>query len=191
MKRPSRVSRDWDQTLARVSGGDRTAFLELARLLTGFLASWRAYDFRDEWDDLVQEVILTGIEAHRTNRIRKRGAALGYLRSAARFKFVDWLRRQRTESLPDEGGRPLETVCCPPLETPAEGGFQIWDRVRELPPKVQRAILLVYVEELTYEEASARSGIPLGSLKRYLRDGLATLRESLADFCAPVGPNPT
>jgi len=32
----------------------------------------------------------------------------------------------------------------------------------------------------TYPEAAASTGIPLGSLKRHLRDGLAALRTALA-----------
>jgi len=42
----------------------------------------------------------------------------------------------------------------------------------------------VYLEDQTYEEAVATTGIPLGSLKRYLRLGLAQLRAQLASGCA-------
>jgi RNA polymerase sigma-70 factor (ECF subfamily) len=182
--------RNWGNVLERLSGGDRTAFVETSRLITGFLARWRAYDFRDEWDDLVQEVILAAVEAHRRRTLRSPQAALGYLRTTARFKFVDWLRRRRGEPLPDERGEAESPLRWPPHEAPPEGGFQIWDRLRELPPTHQKAIVLVYVEGRTYDEAAAESGIPLGSLKRYLREGLAALRESLADFVGVGGPIP-
>lgn len=181
--------RDWSEALERLSRGDRLAFAELARLVTGFLAGWRAYDFRDEWDDLVQEVILAGVEAHRARKLRQPAATLGYLRTTARFKFVDWLRRRRPEPLVSEDGEERVAVAWPPQEGP-EGGFQIWDHVRRLPETQQRAVMLVYVEGMTYEEASEASGMPLGSLKRYLRDGLAALRVSLADFVDIVGPIP-
>jgi hypothetical protein len=46
----------------------------------------------------------------------------------------------------------------------------------------------VYVAGHTYSEAAAATGIPLGSLKRYLRDGLNTLRAELADFCEKRDP---
>ena len=43
-------------------------------------------------------------------------------------------------------------------------------------------MIAVYVEGRTYEEAAQATGIPLGSFKRYLRDGLAQLREELSDL---------
>jgi DNA-directed RNA polymerase specialized sigma24 family protein len=42
-------------------------------------------------------------------------------------------------------------------------------------------VTAVYVGGMTYEEAARATGIPLGTLKRYLRDGLAQLREELGD----------
>ena len=47
----------------RLVRGESAAFLAVARLITSFLRQWRAYDFRDEWDDLIQEVVLAAVEA--------------------------------------------------------------------------------------------------------------------------------
>ncbi|MGI9431981.1 MAG: RNA polymerase sigma factor [Myxococcota bacterium] len=184
----AREQKDWAGALERLSRGDRVAFLEVSRLLTGFLAGWRAYDFRDEWDDLVQDVILAAVQAHRQKKLRKPGAAVGYLRTTARYKFVDWLRRRRMEPLETEDGDERPALQWPPPDEASGSGFQIWDRVRKLPERQQQAVMLVYVEGRTYDEASEKSGIPLGSLKRYLRDGVAALRESLSDFVDLAGP---
>jgi RNA polymerase sigma-70 factor (ECF subfamily) len=184
----AREQRDWADALERLSRGERVAFLEVSRLITGFLAGWRAYDFRDEWDDLVQDVILAAVQAHRGRKLRKPGAAVGYLRTTARYKFVDWLRRRRLEPLETEEGDESPALRWPPEEDGPEGGFQIWDRVRRLPEKQQQAVMLVYVEGRTYHEAVEQSGIPLGSLKRYLREGIVALRESLSDFVDFSGP---
>ena len=54
---------DWAQVLERLLDGDRLALLQLTRLLNSFLGRWNAYDFRDEWDDLIQEVILAAATA--------------------------------------------------------------------------------------------------------------------------------
>jgi hypothetical protein len=66
--------------------------------------------------------------------------------------------------------------------------------VRELPEKHQTALMLVYVEGCTYDEAAEKSGIPLGSLKRYLREGLEALRRALSggasDPVSDAGPTP-
>jgi RNA polymerase sigma-70 factor (ECF subfamily) len=135
----------------------------------------------------VQEVIVAAVEAQRARRLRDPAAVVGYLRTTARFKFVDRLRRRPTETLEAEQAAEGGALHWPPPDAPAREGFQIWDRVRELPEKQRAALLLVYVEGRTYEEAAERSGIPLGSLKRYLREGLAALREKLSDF-VPAGP---
>ena len=97
--------RDWPEVMDRLVRGDGAAFLEVSRLITGFLVQWRAYDFRDEWDDLIQEVVLAAIEATRARRLRKPGAIVGYLRTATRYKFVDCLRRRRGEPLERGRGR--------------------------------------------------------------------------------------
>jgi DNA-directed RNA polymerase specialized sigma24 family protein len=51
--------------------------------------------------------------------------------------------------------------------------------LQNLPAEHRRAVQAVYVEGRTYEEAVVVTAIPLGSLKRYLRLGLARLREQL------------
>jgi DNA-directed RNA polymerase specialized sigma24 family protein len=181
-------ARDWSRILARIRAGDRVAFLETARLITGLLAEGRAYDFRDEWDDGVQAVVLAGLEARSAQRLRAPGAALAYLRSAARVELVGWLSRRRPARSPERGAG-AEILAWPPAEWPSPEGLRIWDRVRRLPRDVERALMLVYVEDLTDEEAADRGGVPLESIRRDLRDGLAMLREALADFWTPEAPD--
>jgi RNA polymerase sigma-70 factor (ECF subfamily) len=191
MPRAPGAPADWAAVLDRLVGGDRLAFLELSRLVTGFLARWRAYDFRDEWDDIVQEVILAAVEAVRGRRLRQPAAVLGYLRTATRYKFVDWLRRRRGTSLETErDGRPTELSW--PLDKPGDAGeperLDLWEAVKRLPERHRKALIAVYVEGRTYEEAAEATEIPLGSLKRYLREGLATLRDHLEP--RPRGTDP-
>jgi RNA polymerase sigma-70 factor (ECF subfamily) len=181
--------------LDRLVGGDRLAFVELSRLVTGFLVRWRAYDFRDEWDDLVQEVILAAVEAARSRRLRQPAAVLGYLRTATRYKFVDWLRRRRGESLElEREGRPTELSWPFERDAPDRGEperIDLWEAVKRLPENQQKALLCVYVEGRTYDEAALETGIPLGSLKRYLREGLVALRRELEPCPAGIDPLPT
>ena len=174
----------------RLVRGDRAAFLEVSRLITGFLVQWRAYDFRDEWDDLIQEVVLAAIEATRAQRLRKPGAIVGYLRTATRYKFVDCLRRRRGEPLEQEGEERPADLRWPPTPQSDPGSFEIWDQVDKLPENQRKSIVSVYVRGNTYNEAAAATGIPLGSLKRHLREGLATLRAELADFREKRDPVP-
>ena len=55
-----------------------------------------------------------------------------------------------------------------------------------LTEKQQKALVAVYVEGKTYNEAARDTGIPLGSLKRYLRDGLAALHAQLSERHAGI-----
>ena len=56
------------------------------------------------------------------------------------------------------------------------------DAILKLPEKQRLAVLSVYLERRTYDEAARHTEIPLGSLKRYLRDGLATLQAELSEL---------
>jgi RNA polymerase sigma-70 factor (ECF subfamily) len=175
-----RPDADWQAVVERLLQDDEHAFLVLARLVNGFLARWRAYDFASEWDDLIQEVVLATSVAVRERRLHDAGALPGFVRSVTRHKFVDHLRARlrlgRDAVLPwderiDAGA--LDEHPSPELRADLETALD------ELPQKKRDAICAVYLEGKTYEQVSREAGIPLGTLKRYLRDGLAQLRERL------------
>jgi RNA polymerase sigma-70 factor (ECF subfamily) len=167
---------------ARLLTGDRLAFLELNRLVTGFLQQLRAYDFRDEWDDLRQEVALSVIENARAGRLRDPEAFVGYVRIITRNKFVDRLkrrlRRHEKETLPwdDEAER---LIRAPGAHPDGALGADLRAALGDLCEDERRAVEGVYAEGRTYQEVADRTGIPLGTLKRRLRDGLRKLRERL------------
>jgi len=177
---------DWYAVLEALQAGDSLALARLTRLVNGFLARWNAYDFRSDWDDLLQEVIIAAALALREGRIRDRRAVVGYLRTTARFKFVDRLRVhmrvKEDQTLPWEdvvGSDELSTSSTMAPEGLSQDVRQAVDRLSE---KRRVAVLGVYLEGKTYNAVSEETGIPLGSLKRYLREGLEQLREQLSDF---------
>jgi RNA polymerase sigma-70 factor (ECF subfamily) len=173
---------DWAAVLERLLEGDRLALAQLSRLVNSCLSRWNAYDFRDEWDDLIQEVLVATATAWREGRIRERQALVGFVSSTARFKFVDRLRSHLR--LREDETLPWQAVVEGPLEpssaeAPPELRRDLRDALARLPEKERRAVTAVHVEGQTYEEAATTTGIPLGSLKRHLRDGLARLRVEL------------
>ena len=176
-----RREEDWAAVVERLWAGDRAALLQLTRLINSFLARWNAYDFRDDWEDLIQEVVLATATALREGKIREREAVFGYLRTTARFKFVDRLKRHlRTnedEILPWEG----ELESLGPAGEDADPVLRndLSQALAALPEKQRAAVLAVHVRGQTYDEAAAETAIPLGSLKRDLREGLAVLRAAL------------
>lgn len=182
------TTEDWNALLERLLEGDRVAFAKFSRLVSGFLIQLRAYDFEEEWDDLRQEVLLSVIANARAGRLRDPQAFVGYVKIITRNKFADRLKRrlrfQEKESLPwtDEAVRSIRGEPAAPQAT--ESG-DLWRAVGELPDEQQRIVEGVYVEGKTYREVSRDTGMPLGTLKRKLTQGLATLRgrlqESLED----------
>ncbi len=172
---------EWIRVLDRLLDGDRHAFLEVNRLVTGYLQQLRAWDFRDEWDDLRQEVLLSIVANARAGRLRDPQTFLAFVRTLTRNKFIDRLkqrlRHKEKEALPwdDESARALSL---PAGDTEAA---DLWAAVRDLPSDQQRVLDGVYARGKTYQEVSDETGIPLGTMKRRLRDALLALRRRFAD----------
>ncbi len=157
--------------------GDELAFLKLSRLVTSFLRRWRAYDFEDEWPDLVQEVLQALIEAVRERRLKDRRAVVGYVRQVAHHKFVDHLRRrignrQGINSSPD-GANGAGPEAASSLEDIV---VDVRLALERLPERRRKVVFAVYGMGQTYQQVCDETGIPLGTLKDTLRDGMAELR---------------
>ena len=171
---------DWAAVLDRLLEGDEIACLKLSRLITGFLAGWRAYDFRDEWEDLVQDVLMAVIQGAQQKRIRERAAVVGYIKMIARNKYADRLKQHlgRKEDQTLEWEEAIEKNPPGLLAHPAREEIVVGIRqsLEKLPEKKRQVVFGVYGERKTYEQVAQETGIPLGSVKRYLRDGLAELR---------------
>lgn len=184
---------DWLGVVKRVLDGDRAAYARLVRLVTGHLTGWRAYDFRADWDDIVQEVLVSTIEAYRAGRITDSGALVAYVRQAARFKFIDRIRTLERRGRPvelDEGrtggsGGEGPALAWPPAEGGSDRRLELQVSLREamarLDDREREAVDWVYLRGHTYEEAAEATGIPLGTLKRALRTALVRLKEVLGD----------
>jgi len=176
---PSAPARkDWARVVERMLAGDRAAHLELARLVTGFLARFGAYDFRPEWPDLVQDVLLAVIRAAREGRVHRAEALVGYVRAITHHKLMDRLRvhvrRAEDECRPTEDPAPLRAAADQDLVADVRRALE------RLPERKRRAIFAVYGESKSYTQVAEETGIPLGSVKRYLREGMATLRRDFA-----------
>lgn len=182
---------DWLAVVDRLSAGDRLAFLELNRLITGFLRQLRAYDFRDEWDDLRQEVVLSVVGTARAGRLRDAAAFVGYVRAVTRNKFIDrlkeHLRHHGRDTLPwdEETARAAAAQAPPDLSQEAA---DVWSAVADLPEEHRRVLHGIYRQGKSYQQVSDETAIPLGTLKRRLRDALIELRRRLAGPRADGGP---
>lgn len=173
---------DWATVIDRLVEGDQLACLQISRLVTGFLVGWRAYDFRDDWPDLVQEVLLVVITVAREGRIRNPAASLGYIRTVAHHKFIDRLRRHlrcaEDQSLPWGDVIEGEGFGAQSGRSPEES-LDLRRAVDKLSEPSRKIVLGVYNEGKTVAKVAQETGTPLGTTKRHLRVALAELRAHL------------
>ncbi|MEM9176972.1 MAG: RNA polymerase sigma factor [Myxococcota bacterium] len=177
--------------LDRALEGDRLAYARMARLVSGYLNQWRAQDFRGDWDDIIQEVLVAAATARREGRIPNGRALRGFVRQTARFKFVDRLRariRAPHDPLAGDGDAPSASsgpLAWPPEQEIGERALELRLAVRQalaaLDERERVAVTEVYLRGKTYQECADATGIPLGTLKRALRTGMASLRALLDD----------
>ena len=163
----------------RLLAGDETAALKLSRLIVSFLVRGRAYDFRDEWPDLVHEVLLAVIVGLRKGSVRNPDALVGYVAAITRHKLTDRLRalgRQGSADLAWPDGVSDADPRAPAVEKVVE----VRRLLEKLPEKQRIVVAGVYGHGRTYQEVAHETGIPLGTVKRYLREGLATLRREFS-----------
>jgi RNA polymerase sigma-70 factor (ECF subfamily) len=171
---------DWSAVMEALLQGTPEApraFAKLNRLISDILASVRAFDHREEWEDLGQVVLEKLVKSCSRGQLREPKAFVAYVVMITRHEFYDFLRARRG----------TEVVEFPPVEVEPQ---EVRDTVttvavrtalQRLPEKQRLAVHAVYVEDRTYEEAAAATTIPLGSLKRYLKEGLEELRQHFSE----------
>jgi RNA polymerase sigma-70 factor (ECF subfamily) len=174
----SNPSEDWGAVMETLFQGDpdakQLAFLKLNRLVSGFLVTLRAWDYRDQWEDVRQAVLMKLVKSFCRGQLRDPQAFVAYVRTITRNEFYDFLKAR--------GGPVAEEAPELGEEKPGdeETILTVRSAIDHLPVDQRRAIQALYIEGRTYKEAAEATGIPLGSLKRYLRLGLGQLQVRLA-----------
>lgn len=133
---------------------------------------------REEADDLVQECLARAIA--RTKAWSEIRNVRAYLFTILHNLHIDRISRGRTAGTPV----PLEFVehklTAKPLQ---EEGLRIRDlerALRVLPDDYRKAVLLVGLEGMSYQEAAATLGVPIGTIMSRLSRGRETLRQLMA-----------
>ena len=178
----AREQEDWLEILAAMTRGDRAALAKITSVISGFLARYRAYDRRDSWDDLIQEVLIALIRTHGRGAIRDSRAFVSYVGTTTRNKLIDYLERDKKPGSADLLGDPAVA------EASADASWRGEDRevdvlldmqsaLEKLPERERAVIEAVYMVGHKYEEAAKLLDMPLGTLKRMQSQGMKTLRE--------------
>lgn len=186
--------------VTEMSADRRHRFEALALPLSGAMFGFavKLTRDRDRAADLVQDSFL---RAYRTfDGFRPGTNAKAWLFQIVYSVFVNEYHKQRrrplVESLDELEQRYQQTLeiadweaCRAVLENPAleRRPGEVAQAVAALPEDFRHALLLVDVEELSYEEAAEVMGCPLGTLRSRLHRARKLLAVELQDYARGVG----
>jgi RNA polymerase sigma-70 factor, ECF subfamily len=169
--------------LQACAGGDKTAlhslYKETASQLFGL--ALRILRNRELAEEIVQDsFVLVWRNAHTFDP--SRGAAMAWLGRIVRNRCIDVIRQRGRET-------PLDPASIERLEDPVSSpadlaalssdARRLHHCLEELEENPRKVLKLVYYEGMTYDEVAARLGVPLGTVKSWVRRSLIRLRGCL------------
>ena len=173
------------QLLVRVSRGDDAAFDELYTAVAGsvFGVALRVVRDRAIAEEVAQDVL---VEVWRSaGRYRpEAGSGRTWILTLAHRRAIDRVRSEQahTDRLRAHGAKATGSQDDP--DTVVDVAHREWEaqRVREglstLTERQQEALDLAFAKGFTHREVAASLGIPLGTAKARIRDGLIKLRDA-------------
>jgi RNA polymerase sigma factor (sigma-70 family) len=127
--------------------------------------------------DVTQEVFLAAWKA-RDRFDPERGTLAGWLVGIAKNKVLDTLRRRQVHLLGDEPEQPAD-VTGPDLVDATADRMLIAAALEELSPRMKQVLTMAYLQDLTHDQISRQTSLPLGTVKSDIRRGLDRLRRNL------------
>jgi RNA polymerase sigma factor (sigma-70 family) len=176
--------RQLSAAIRRVAGGDRAA-LRLVYDATAaklFGVCLRILNDRSEAEDVLQEVYLN-VWGKAASFDEARASPITWLVAIARNRAIDRARSGGVARL----SAPIEAADAIPDPTPlaaetleaAQENSRLYSCLDELELRQSTAIRAAFIDGLTYEELAERQNVPLGTMKSWIRRGLAKLRACL------------
>jgi RNA polymerase sigma-70 factor, ECF subfamily len=168
---------------ARLMDRDESALRDVIRLYGGVVNGMARRVLADA--ALAEEVVQDAFIAlwRRPGQFDpERGSLKAFLTTMARNKAIDLVRREEslkrtTQSLIGELGSTSGSVS---FEDEVHGRSAIVKAMKELPEIQREAIVLAYFGGRTYRDVGVELGIPEGTAKTRMRDGLIKLRSLLS-----------
>jgi RNA polymerase sigma-70 factor (ECF subfamily) len=139
-------------------------------------------------EEITQDTFLTLWNDH-SRFDAERGSLRAYLVRIGRNKAIDLVRKEQARA--DARSRLEESGVIPDLGSAApapnvEDRLDLVSALRELTGLQREALALAYFGGRTYAEVAAELGIPVGTAKTRLRDGLTALRKTLGRGSVPA-----
>jgi RNA polymerase sigma factor (sigma-70 family) len=169
--------------MPRIAEGDRAALRQLYELTSAklFAVCLRILSDREESEDVLQEVYVT--IWRRADRFdAARASVMTWVSTIARNRAIDRLRARgplaRSESVDEleiaDGSDSAET-----LLSAADDRKRLNHCLGELDKRTETVIRTAFFEGVTYDALAKRMDQPLGTVKSWIRRGLAKLKGCL------------
>ncbi|PDT01172.1 RNA polymerase subunit sigma [Rhizobium chutanense] len=168
--------------IGRVALGDRTAFTALYNQ-TGpklFAICLRILKDRTEAEETLQEVYIGIWQRARTFQAAA-GSSSAWLSAIARNRSIDALRARKPVADEIDSAYDLaDAAPDPEMQTMTKDeGRRIDTCMEELEADRAVAVKRAYVEGLSYQELADQFGVPLNTMRTWLRRSLLKLRECM------------
>lgn len=171
------------EALVRTGEEDRGAFRALYTLTSAklFGICYRICGERQAAEDVLHDVYLT-VWRRAAAYEPARASPITWLATIARNRAIDWQRAQTVRrSIPVEDAPELFDPA--PLASETMLADESAQRLRAcldaLEARQHAAIRTAFFDGMTYAELAERDSVPLGTMKSWVRRGLAKLRECL------------
>lgn len=170
--------------LPRIAAGDRDALKQLydATAAKLFGVCLRILSDREEAEDVLQEVYVT-IWRRADRYDAARASVTAWASTIARNRAIDRLRARgplaRAEPVEDLQIADEAQASAEALVVAGEDAARLAGCLGELDARTQAVIRTAFFEGVTYEALAQRMDAPLGTVKSWIRRGLAKLRGCL------------
>jgi RNA polymerase sigma-70 factor (ECF subfamily) len=176
------------QALSRVARGEAAALKDVYDRTSAKLMGVCLRILREpsEAEDVLQEVYVS-VWRNAAAFDRARGSPITWLATMARNRAIDRLRARSPAGVAQGGGVPIEAALAIADPAPtAETALENADRharldrcLGELESPHRQAIRSAFLEGHTYETLARQAGVPLGTMKSWIRRALLRLRACL------------
>lgn len=163
----------------RLRDGDPGALAQAYALWSGLVhrLAWRSLGTREDADDVTQEVFVAAWRSRHTLVPSERALPAWLVGICRNVVLRVFRQRGRGTPTPEMAvGQGSEDRVDSVLT-----GLLINHQLDQMDPDRAQVLRLAFFDDLTHQQVSDRTGLPLGTVKSHIRRGLAHLRDQLEE----------